>query len=328
LCVFGCILIYRALAYHLFIDHLFWLPVVTPVFAALLACHGATMTYRVVVEQQEKRRIKSVFSKVVSPDVVNELLEAEHLALGGAQRRVTIFFADVRGFTELTDSAQARAEEYVRKHNLTGRAAEDYYDEQAGELLGTVNLYLSLVASTVKRHGGTLDKYIGDCVMAFWGAPILNEKHALTCVRTAIATQLAIFKLNAEREMENRRREQENVKRAAAKLPQLPLLSLLMLGSGINTGTVTVGLMGSEEHQLNYTVFGREVNLASRLESVSGRGRVIIGEATYEDLKRDDPALAASCLPQPTVTVKGFRKPVQIYEVPWRPPERAGGPSG
>jgi class 3 adenylate cyclase len=96
------------------------------------------------------------------------------------------------------------------------------------------------------------------------------------------------------------------------------MLSVLSLGSGINSGVVTVGLMGSQDHILNYTVFGREVNLASRLEGVSGRGRIIISESTYRELQKEDAALAAACLEQPPVTVKGFRQPVNIYEVPWR----------
>ena len=82
---------------------------------------------------------------------------------------------------------------------------------------------------------------------------------------------------------------------------------------------MTVGLMGSDAHILNYTVFGREVNLASRLEGLSRRGEIIISEATYEALKRDHPELAATCVERPPVTVKGIRAPVKIYEAPWKP---------
>ena len=96
------------------------------------------------------------------------------------------------------------------------------------------------------------------------------------------------------------------------------MLSTLALGSGINTGSVTVGLMGSDANLLNYTVFGREVNLASRLESISGRARIIIGELTYQDLKRDAPELAELCRPQTPVTLKGFREAMPCYEVDWQ----------
>src|SRR6185503_18018169 len=114
---------------------------------------------------------------------VQELLKTEKLSLRGARRKVTVFFADVRGFTEMTDESHARAEKYVQDYHLSAEAAEAYLDEQSEEVLRTVNLYLSLIADTVKKHEGTLDKYIGDCVMAFWGSPTPNEKHAAAGVR-------------------------------------------------------------------------------------------------------------------------------------------------
>jgi class 3 adenylate cyclase len=98
----------------------------------------------------------------------------------------------------------------------------------------------------------------------------------------------------------------------------LPSLELLSMGSGINTGIVTVGLMGSEQHTFNYTVFGREVNLAARLEGLSGHGRILIGEGTYQALLRHNPDLAKSCQALAPANVKGFRTAVRIYEVPWR----------
>lgn len=120
--------------------------------------------------------------------------------------------------------------------------------------------------------------------------------------------QRAIHALNLQREVENQRR-------AAAGQPPLALLNL---GSGLNTGVAIVGLMGSDQHILNYTVFGREVNLASRLEGVSGRGRVIIGETTYQHLLRDVPELAAQCRALEPTTVKGIADTLTCYEVPWQ----------
>ena len=280
--------------------------------------NSCMVTYRGFVENKERRRVRSIFSKIVSPNVVNELLTAEQVALGGARRRVTIYFADVRGFTRVTDEIQAQAEEYVRTHKLPPAVAEAYLDEQARDVLSTVNLYLSVIADTVKKHNGTLDKYIGDCVMAFWGAPTPNDQHARDCVRAAIDAQRAIYELNLQRAADNKRRGKENVTRLTTSQAPLPLLTLLALGSGINTGIATVGLMGSDAHILNYTVFGREVNLASRLEGVSGRGRIVISESTYQEIQRLDPELAATCLELPPQEVKGFRDAVKIYEVHWR----------
>jgi cytidyltransferase-like protein len=128
--------------------------------------------------------------------------------------------------------------------------------------------------------------------MAFWGAPAVNDCHARDSVRAAIEAQQAIYRLNAVRAEENRRRQLENEHRHAARQSLLPMLTLLSLGSGVNTGVVTVGLMGSDQHVLNYTVFGREVNLASRLEGISGRGRIIISESTFRELERHDSALS------------------------------------
>jgi class 3 adenylate cyclase len=292
---------------------------------------------------------------------MDELLAAETLSLGGARRQVTVLFADVRGFTELTDTSQERVEEFIRENNFTGAAAEACRDKQARETLEIVNTYLGLVAETILKHDATLDKFIGDCVMAFWGAPTPNPQHALCCVRAAIAAQRAIYQLNLERAEENRRSEIENQARQSAGLPVKPPLPTLLLGSGINTGMVTVGLMGSQARteatetqetgwrqliraarnflawrfgkrapspalapspspeQQNYTVFGREVNLASRLESASGRGRIFIGETTYQHLQRDDPALAATCVLLDAQKLKGFSRAITAYEVPWRP---------
>ena len=321
--VFLLVVAYVLLGVVLYVQGRYWIPFVLPVFGALLMTHLCLVTWRVVVEQAERRRVKSIFSRIVSPKIVNELLQAEDLSFGGARRQVTVLFADVRGFTELTDTSQEQVADYVRKQNLTGDAAEACFDEQARETLDTINRYLGLVADTVIRADGTLDKFIGDCVMAFWGAPAANPKHALDCVKAAVAAQRAVYDLNRNRAEENKRREQENIVRVAAGQPPKPMLPILLMGSGINTGMVTVGLMGSQAEQQNYTVFGREVNLASRLESASGRGRIFIGQATYEHLLRDDPALAATCVALPAQKLKGISAAVTVFEVPWRLPGTA-----
>ncbi len=318
--VFLLVLAYVATGFYVFVESRIWLPLVFPI-AGILVEHLSLVTYRVAFEESEQRRVKSVFSKIVSPDVMNELLSAKKLSLGGARREVTVFFADIRGFTSMTDETQERVAESIRKHQWDSATEEAYFDESARELLTTVNLYLTVVADAVKKNGGTLDKYIGDCVMAFWGAPTPNEKHALACVRAAIDTQRAIHELNQQRLAETPKREAENRLRVSASLPPLPQLTALQLGTGINTGLVTVGLMGSEAHQYNYTVFGQEVNLASRLENFSGSGRIIISDTTYKRLRREDPALANTCIEMYPVTIKGMRAAVRVYEVPWQLPE-------
>ena len=314
------LLTYVAVGFYAFVEFRYWLPLVFPIAGAMLVEHLSLITYRVVFEEREQRRVKSVFSKIVSPDVMNVLLGAEKLSLGGTRREVTIFFADVRGFTTLSDEMHQRVADFIQEHDLDYEAADKCIEESAQETLETVNLYLATVADAVKKHGGTLDKYIGDCVMAFWGAPTPNERHASDCVLAAIDAQRAIRDLNEKRSEQNNVRETENRARLSAGLPPRPALRALQLGTGINTGLATVGLMGSDAHILNYTVFGREVNLASRLESVSGSGRIIISDTTYNHLLREDPALASTCVEMFPVTVKGIRDAVRIYEVPWQTP--------
>jgi len=309
---------YFALGMFLYAQTRYWIPLVLPIFGACLMTYVCLMTWRVVFEQAERRRIKSVFGTVVSEKIMNALLESEHLSLGGARRQITVMFADVRGFTQFTDTSQERVEEFVRHSKLTGAAAEAAFDEQARETLSTVNLYLGLVADTLINQDATLDKFIGDCVMAFWGAPLPDPKHAVAAVRAAIAAQRAIQVLNDSRAALNEKLQIENMARHSAGLPEKPLLPLLLLGTGINTGMATAGLMGSAAKTRNYTVFGREVNLASRLESASGRGRIFIGETTFEHLLSGDPDLAATCVETILDHVKGFRTAIKAYEVPWR----------
>lgn len=321
--VFLMAVAYVALGFVVFVRTRYWLPLVMPLFGAGLL-YVCLVVWQVVFEQAERRRVKSILSTIVSPKIADVLVEAEKLSLGGAMRQITVYFADVRGFTEFTDTSQAQVTEFVRKHNLTEAEAEALHDERARETLNTVNLYLGVVGDTVLKHDGVLDKFIGDCVMAFWGSPNPEPKHALACVRAAIDAQLAVFELNKTRVQLNKALEQENQARISVGLRPKPLLPILLLGSGINTGMATVGLMGSEVKQVvrqaNYTVFGREVNLASRLESASGRGRIFIGETTFEHLKRDDPALAATCRSVGPTKVKGISAEINVYEVPWRPP--------
>lgn len=311
---------YCAAGVFLFVQYRYWLPLVLPIVGAMLVQYFCLVTYRVVFEQRERRRVKSIFSKVVAPDVMNELLGKESLSLYGTRREVTVLFADVRGFTELTDYTQERVAEYVREKKLSHEQAEACFDEFAAETLKTVNTYLTCVMDAALAEGGTFDKLIGDCVMFFWGAPVDFPRHARACVRAAIEAQRAIYRLNQQRAVENQQREAENRARESAGLPPRPPLATLTLGTGINTGMVTAGIMGADAHQINYTVFGREVNLASRLEGMSGRGRIFISEATYRHLQRDDPALAATCIEREPMKPKGFNRPVQIYEVPWMPP--------
>lgn len=284
------------LAVYAFLQQRVWLPLLSPLGGGLLLTHLATVTCRVVVERREQRRVRSLFSKVVAPDVVRELLAQPSIRLGGALRPVTVMFADVRGFTRMTDEQEQQARETIRRTGAEGAEAERILADHAGRTLASVNEVLAAVADRVKEYGGTLDKYIGDCVMAFWGAPVARGDQAAACVRAAIEAQRALDRINT------RRREANEALRRRQKDPVLQgkraeLLPELALGIGIHSGVAIVGLVGSENHILNYTVFGREVNLASRLEGIAGRGWIVISEATFHRLQEEDPGLARQCEP-------------------------------
>jgi class 3 adenylate cyclase/CHASE2 domain-containing sensor protein len=320
---------YAATAVGLYVQSRIWVPLALPLAAAMLT-YACVTAWRVVFEQAEQRRIKSIFSTIVSDKIAKALLEIDSLALGGARREITVLFADIRGFTGFTDRTQQEVADEIQAGHLKAEAAESLYAEQARETLKTVNLYLGSVADVLIQQDGTLDKYIGDCVMAFWGAPTESPNHAVTCVRAAIDAQRAVEALNRERAAENARRSADAGSRRATGQAPRPLLPLLQLGTGINTGMAIVGLMGSEAKTRNYTVFGREVNLASRLEGLSGAGRILISEATFGHLRRDDPELASRCVAWEPISVKGFRNTVRVFEVPWKETEpsapKAPGP--
>ena len=311
-------LIYVASASAAFLFARYWVPLIMPLIGLALA-YAALVTYQALFEGSEKRRVRDIFSRLVAPSVVQELLKASNLSLVGKRRKVTVLFADIRGFTAMTDDSHARAAKVVEQQHLYGDEAQNIFDEESQQVLATVNLYLSTIAASIKHNGGTLDKYIGDCVMAFWGAPVDHGRHATACVQTAIEAQRAISSLNEERRQENARRERANFERVA--LGQSPaavrLLDVLSVGIGICTGTVDAGLMGSQDAQ-NYTIFGRDVNLASRLEKLADAGRILIGESTFEELEKLSPELAAMCVKLPATAVRGIRDAVKIYEVIWQ----------
>jgi adenylate cyclase len=197
-----------------------------------------------VRKQSEAREIRSIFSLYVAPAVVGKLIADPGLVrLGGEERRVTVMFSDLRGFTTLSEG------------------------KSATELTRFLNDYLTPMTDCVLARLGTVDKYIGDAIMAFWNAPIDDERHAVHSVETALGMREALGPLNA----------QWRAEAEAAGRPFQPV----KFGIGLNTGMACVGNLGSRA-KFNYSLIGDEVNVASRLESASKQFGVdiVASEAT------------------------------------------------
>ena len=240
-----------------------WLMVVTPGLALVLG-YGAASTESFIRDQRERRRLSQFFS----PDVLREIVRhRDDVNLGSARRLITVFFADLRGFTSLSEKMEP---------------------EIVADMLRE---YLSDMTEIVFRHRGTVDKYIGDCVMAIWNAPFEDPEHAVNAVRTALDFQERTLAVSARWE-----------EKLGGKIRN---------GCGINTGEAVVGTMGSRQ-RLEYTAIGDTVNLAARLESITKdyNASIIISESTYDYVKG-----AFMTRELGAVTVKGKTRPVKIFAV-------------
>ncbi|MDX1673646.1 MAG: adenylate/guanylate cyclase domain-containing protein [Longimicrobiales bacterium] len=226
-----------------------------------------------------KEQYRGVLDKVVSRDVAEELLRGD-VRLGGESRDATVLFADVRGFTTLTEGMEPQA------------------------VITLLNQTMERLSTIVDEEGGVVDKYIGDEIMAVFGAPLSQPDHAERAVRAAVAMQTAM--------------EDVNRARLARSEPAVEI------GVGVHTGEVVAGNMGST-NRLNYTVVGESVNLAARLCTTADPGEILVSEAVRDRLPDDVVAEPAG-----TREMKGFSRPVRVYAVKpgarvSRSASRAGG---
>jgi adenylate cyclase len=221
--------------------------------------------------ESERRHVRRSFSMYLAPAVVEELSRhPERLKLGGELRDVTVMFSDIRDFTRIS--------EQLDPHSLTHM----------------LNSVLTPLTAAIQAAKGTIDKYIGDCIMAFWNAPLDDADHARNALRSALAMRIALAKANGELAEESRK--------AGRKVIDIGI------GIGINSGPCSVGNMGSVQ-RFAYSALGDTVNLASRLESLtrSYGVEIIVGEDAAAGI--DDMAL----LEIDRVQVKGRTKPLTIF---------------
>ncbi len=246
----------------------FWLVNVLPTLQWAFT-FGAIVFYKYLTEGREKRQIRQAFQFYLTKSVVDEMLkDTSKLKLGGERRVCTVLFSDIRGFTTISESLEPE------------------------ELSALLNEYLTPMTNLVFKYDGTLDKYMGDAIMAIFGAPVPYSDHAARACLVALEMM----------------EELGNLKRKWAAEGSAHSLDI---GIGLNTGPMSVGNMGSEV-RFDYTVMGDQVNLGSRLEGINKQygTNIIISEFTYEAAKADIHARELDL-----VRVKGKNEPVRIYEL-------------
>jgi adenylate cyclase len=262
-------------SWYLFAEQKLLIDFTYPLMSSLLIYLTLVFT-NFVKEQAQRRQIRSAFSQYLSPTLVAQLAQSpEKLVLGGEARDMTIMFSDVRGFTTIS---------------------EIYKDDPQG-LTALMNSFLTPLTNAIIDRNGTIDKYMGDAIMAFWNAPLYDPSHELNACEAALDMLDRVEQLNRERE-------------AAAKANG-SLFIPINIGVGINTGRCVVGNMGSDL-RFDYSVLGDSVNLASRLEGQckSYGLPIIIGSRTANAAKEKFALLELDF-----IAVKGKKEPEVVYSI-------------
>ena len=263
------------LSLYLFVEHNLLIDFTYPLISSWLIYLVLTFV-NYFREQKQRRQIRSAFGYYLSPHMVEQLARSpEKLVLGGEERRMTILFSDVRGFTTIS---------------------EHYKDDPQG-LTRLMNRFLTPLTNAIIERKGTIDKYIGDAIMAFWNAPVDDEEQEANACEAALEMLLRAETLNGEL-----KREAES--NGGVYMP-------LRIGIGLNTGPCVVGNMGSD-FRFNYSVLGDTVNLASRLEGRTKDYRipVVIGSRTAEGAKRKFAVMEIDL-----IMVKGKKQPEAVFTV-------------
>jgi adenylate cyclase len=258
---------YYALVLLAFTQFNYILPSIAPQAMLFLGVVLPTLE-QAVSQELEKRRVRNLFSRFISPEMVEQMMHTQDLNSLNKRSNISILFSDIRGFTTLSEKLSPEA------------------------VVALLNPYLEAMSKVIYKHGGTVDKYEGDAIMAFFGEPVPFEDHAVRALRAALDMRVALDELRKQWEREGRPTHIE-------------------MGIGVNSGEVFVGMLGSAQ-RINYTVIGDNVNLASRLQDLTKTydWPILISESTYQQVKDEFDAEFADA-----VTVKGKTKPVNVYKV-------------
>ncbi|MGB1540224.1 MAG: adenylate/guanylate cyclase domain-containing protein, partial [Rickettsiales bacterium] len=271
-----------AVGWYHYLEHQILVDYTYPAICILFIFFNLTyMNY--MREEAQKKQIRSAFDHYVSPALLEELADnPEKLALGGETRHLTVLFSDIRGFTTISERFNAQ------------------------ELTRFINSFLTPMTNVILTQHGTVDKYMGDAIMAFWNAPLNDPDHPKNACRAALEMQVAVKELNKKLEAEaNQAIAKEEGHKSDNRRHYMPI----NIGVGVNSGMCCVGNMGSEQ-RFDYSALGDDVNLASRLEGQSKTYGVdiVLGENTIKEIG-DDFAYIELDL----IQVKGKTEPVRIY---------------
>ena len=257
-------------SFYIFENYLFLIDPISPLVICLISYLVITF-FNFLFTELERRKVRNAFSQYMSPVMVEKLAQSnKSLKLGGERREMTFLFSDIRGFTAISEK----------------------YKDDPESLTVLINSILTVLSDEVLDQDGTIDKYMGDCIMAFWNAPSEDPFHREKSIEAAFKMSEALNKLN-----ESLDRKGENK---------------LSIGIGINSGECIVGNMGSEK-RFDYTVLGDAVNLASRLEGQSGNYgmQIILGEETIKKISKNEYFQFELDL----ISVKGKSEPTSIFTV-------------
>ena len=264
---------YAGASFYAFSEYRLLIDATFPIGSALLL-FIMMATFNYIREERQRQQIKGAFGQYLSPDLVNQIIEdPERLVLGGETRELSVLFTDIRGFTAI---------------------AEAYKSDPQG-LTNLMNRFLTALSNAILERGGTIDKYMGDAVMAFWNAPLDTKDHAMQSCRSALEMIDALDKLNEIRMEEYREKNEE--------------ASPIKIGIGINTGDCVVGNMGSEM-RFDYTALADTVNIASRLEGQSKPFgiAVVIGDNTAKEIANE-----LAIIEIDFIRVKGKQEPERMF---------------